>query len=135
MRTRLRSPALLAVLAGVWTTACGPSPERELLTRFFADSRLYDTAALSRTATVAFNPRVEGVVQEFEITNVGSERPIAGGAAKEVTIAAEVRSPGGQVAPRELLISMERRNGRWLVTAFKPLPASQTSRAGSSVPR
>lgn len=100
--------ALLAVSCGVL------SQEEQLLTRFFDASRLHDTARVATIATVTFNPRTDGIVQEFEIQDVVDE-----GDAKRVTVRAEVRSWGGRVAPRTLTITMRRDGGRWMIVGLR----------------
>jgi hypothetical protein len=74
-RTVVRSLRYLLVLALAFGAAyCGSSsPEEQLLTNFFRASRVRDNATLSNIATVAFNSRTDGTVQDFEVTNVGPE--------------------------------------------------------------
>jgi hypothetical protein len=60
--------ALLAV-------ACGSSsPEQQVLTNFFRASRVRDNATLANIAAVSFDPRTEGSVQDFDVTNIGEEQ-------------------------------------------------------------
>lgn len=93
-----------------------------------------DTTVLARFASVVFEPRADGVVQEFEITDSDDERPQADGktVAKRVTIRAQVRTPNGQVEARTLVVTLERpvdatRPYRWFITGFTPPPTLQTS--------
>ena len=133
---RLFGVALVA-LAAATCAACGPappSPEEQVLTNFFRASRLRDTTVLARVAAVVFEPRADGVVQEFEITGSDQEQPLDGGkaVAKHVTIRAQVRTPGGQLEARTIVVTMERpaapaRSDRWFITGLTPPPASQIS--------
>ena len=118
--------ALLVAAACVW-----PSPERQLLLDFFHACRIYDTTVLARLATAACNPRTDGVVQDFEIVNV---EHVGGGSevARVVTLDARVRPLGGSPAPQRLAVRLQQVDGRWMVAAITPLPASRTSPAASS---
>ena len=69
----LRLP--LVVLVALVVSDCGgASPEQQLLTNFFRASRVRDNATLSNISTVQFNPRTDGTVQDFEVTNVRTEQ-------------------------------------------------------------
>ena len=69
----LRHPLLVLVVLTI--TACGgTSAEQQLLTNFFRASRVRDNATLSNIATVEFNPRTSGTVQDFDVTNIGPEQ-------------------------------------------------------------
>jgi hypothetical protein len=69
----LRHP--LVVLFALVVAACGGTPpEEQLLTNFFRASRVRDNATLSNIATVEFSPRTDGSVQDFAITDVGTEQ-------------------------------------------------------------
>lgn len=74
-RTQFRSLRYpLAIAALLAAMACGgSSPEQQLLTNFFRAARVRDNATLSNIAAVQFNPRSEGSVQDFDVTNVGPE--------------------------------------------------------------
>ena len=126
---RRLKPALYCCLAyPLFTAACvWPSAERQLLLDFFQACRVYDTTVLARLSTVACNPKTDGVVQEFDIARIDRAA-----AATQVTIHAQVRSFGGQVSERNVTLSLERREGRWMVTGLTTPPASQTSPAASS---
>ena len=124
--------ALYALLAG---TACAwPSPERQLLLDFFQACQVYDTTVLARLATAPCNPRVDGVVQDFEIMSVRNADSWTGAPARDVTIDARVRPLGGSPAPQMLSVRLSEVEGRWMVAGVTPLPASQTSPAASSAP-
>ena len=68
----LRHP--LVVLSVLVMTSCArSSAEQQLLTNFFRASRVRDNATLSNIATVQLNPRTDGSVQDFTVTNIGPE--------------------------------------------------------------
>jgi hypothetical protein len=124
--TRRLEPALC--FAALFMTACAwPSPERQLLLDFFQACRVYDTTVLARLATIPCNPRTDGVVQGFDLVQVDRAPDTA-----KVTIRARVRSFEGQTSEQTLTVSIERHQGRWMVTRLTPPPASQTSHAASS---
>jgi len=117
---------LFAAAACAW-----PSPERQLLLDFFQACRIYDTTVLARLATATCNPQADGVVQDFDIVSVENVGD-GSGAARVVTLDARVRPLGGSTAPRRLTVRLQRMDGRWMVAAITPLPASRTSPAASS---
>lgn len=128
-----RAAALLLALAAA---ACTPSPEEQVLTRFFEASRALDSTLLYRLATVVFNPRTDGSIQTFAITTPGPEQhgpltaaqqeearrslaastgqePNLSGFAvdllrRELRLTAAIRSPGGVTMPAALVVSMAR---------------------------
>jgi len=68
----LRHP--LVILFALTVTFCSSaSPEQQLLNNFFRASRVRDNATLSNIATVEFNPRTDGTVQDFKVVTVGPE--------------------------------------------------------------
>ena len=73
LRRILRHPLLVLFVLAI-TSCAGSPPEQQLLTNFFRASRVRDNATLSNIATIEFNARTDGTVQEFEITNVGPEQ-------------------------------------------------------------
>jgi len=109
---------LIAVLA-----SCTAPPEQSILDQFFAAARLRDNTALGKLATVTFEPLERGIVDDFEITSVTTERPDR----KHVTIAARVRLRDGQTVQETMAVTLERgvRRGdsesarRWIVTAIQ----------------
>jgi hypothetical protein len=111
-----------------------PSPERQLLLDFFRACRIYDTTVLARLATAQCNPRVDGVVQDFEIVSVRDGDSGIGAPVRDVTIDARLRPLGGPAAPQTLTVRLQEVQGRWMVVSVTPLPASQTSPAASSAP-
>ena len=62
--------APLAMLAA----ACSRPPEQQFLNQFFRASRSRDNATLAMMSAVHFDPREQGEVADFEITNVSEER-------------------------------------------------------------
>jgi len=69
----LRHP--LVVVFALLLVACGgSSSEQQLLTNFFRASRVRDNATLSNISSVQFNPRTDGSVQDFKVTNVGPQQ-------------------------------------------------------------
>ena len=133
--TKRRRPVTLLVLA--LTGACvWPSPERQLLIDYFHACQIYDTTVLAMLSTVPCNPRIDGVVENFEIESVEHlEQPASEEPARRVTIRARVRSlDDSPVEERTFAVRMERRDGRWRVTGLMPSPVSRTSPAASSAP-
>jgi hypothetical protein len=118
--------------------ACSVPAERTIVSDFFAASRLRDLTALSRFATVVFEPRERGTVTEFTIRSVTAERRVGDMRVKDVSIIASVNEPDGQVVEKPLVVTLQRRTssppattgtkvpdlyGGWIVTAVKDAPA------------
>jgi hypothetical protein len=132
------SPLALLLSAAVVTAACSVPPEQPIVADFFAASRLRDTTALARFATVVFEPREQGVVASFEIEQVLPERTSGDARLKEVLVRAIVRDSDGRTGERRLAVTLQKRRGAddthvlyggWTVTAV-------TDAAGSrAVPR
>ncbi len=109
-------------LAAAVAAACTVAPERAIVDRFFAAARLRDTTALSRLSTVTFEPLQQGIVVDFEVTNVTPEQE----GIKHVTIAATVKLPDGRVVDKALVMTFRRgvltddpeAARRWIVTAI-----------------
>ncbi len=78
VRSKLSSVLVLTAMLGgmaLFVAACGSSsPEQQLLTNFFRASRIRDNATLANLAAVSFDPRADGAVEKFSITNVGAEQ-------------------------------------------------------------
>src|SRR4029453_15076616 len=95
----------------------------------------------------SLSPDEESV--QASLATAGEKGPSVGGVmvetrSREVTIDARVRTPDGAVSSRTMVVTLQRsvvtgpgrrREGRWIVTALRQIPASQTSRATSSVPQ
>jgi hypothetical protein len=103
---------LLATLAAA---ACSPPPEYSLLQQFFSASRLRDKSALQDIATIVYEPREQGTLTPFEITNVAPRRD-GDRELKEVTIVAPVRLPTRETVQQTLVVTMEKVAGRWKIT-------------------
>ena len=129
--------ALVALLLAALSSACTRhSQERQALIDFFDASRLRDTTILGNMATATFEPRTDGIVQQFDIEQVEPQPPRPDGQriveVKEVTVIAQVRTPGGELVPERLIVTFERpAGGRWTITQLR---ASRISRAASSAP-
>jgi hypothetical protein len=102
----------------VQVAACSVPPEQPLLQQFFSASRLRDTTALHNIATVVFEPREQGTIASFEITNVATHRDGAR-ELKDVTISAPVRRPTGETVRQTLVVTLERTGDGWMVTAVR----------------
>jgi hypothetical protein len=76
--TREMAAAIALIVCSV--AGCSSPPEEAVLGQFFAAARLRDTTALASFATIRFDPRIDGVVTDFEVTHAGPEqrRPIPG---------------------------------------------------------
>jgi hypothetical protein len=76
-RSRIAALSLLAPLAAtaLLAAACGGrAPEEQVLNNFFRASRVRDNATLANLAAVSFDPRTDGVVQDFEVVEIGQEQ-------------------------------------------------------------
>ena len=69
-----RSTSFVLLVLAAFVTACSSTGEQQLLQQFFKAAKLRDRTTLANLATVRFEPQTSGVVQEFEITDVGKER-------------------------------------------------------------
>lgn len=66
-----RSAIVLSLI--ILTAACSSPPEEAVLEQFFAAARLRDNTALASFATVTFEPHIDGIVTEFDVTQVTAE--------------------------------------------------------------
>lgn len=108
-------------------------PEQPIVGDFFAASRLRDLTALSRFATVVFEPKEQGTVSRFTIQRVSPERAEGDMRVKDVEVAATVHGPDGRVVKKALTITLEKRMREaetqrtlydgWIVTRFTDAPA------------
>jgi hypothetical protein len=74
---RLRAIVAIAVVLAPFaliSTACSRAPEQQFLNQFFRAARARDNATLAMMSAVDFNPRDQGEVTDFDITNVSEER-------------------------------------------------------------
>jgi hypothetical protein len=78
-----------SVVLALTAIDCSGASERALLDQFFAASRLRDRTALARFSTVVFEPRSDGIVEEFVVTAVTPERQLAGDGAADDAIGLE----------------------------------------------
>ena len=130
----MRRALALSVGSALWalvSLACSTSPEEQTLLRFFVAAPTLDRTVIGKYATIGFNPRTEGVVQTFTVTEVGPERQDR----KDVSIEAVVLQPNGVTSRRAMVATFGRIEGRWLITGLRQTPASQTSREASSAPQ
>jgi hypothetical protein len=65
--------ALLLVPEVLFVIACSRPPEQQFLTQFFRAARGRDNTTVGRMSAVEIDPRTQGSVEDFEITNVGPE--------------------------------------------------------------
>lgn len=63
--------SLLWVLLVVGCSSGGG--EQQVIKKYFDSARLRDSLTLANIATVSFEPTRDGIVQSFEVTNVGAE--------------------------------------------------------------
>jgi hypothetical protein len=127
--TRVFAVSAIAVML----TSCSSAAEWVL--RFFAASRLRDHTSLQTFATVSFEPNVQGIITDFEITNVTPERQNGGMVWKEVSISAPVQLPSGQTAQKNFVITMQRARPErdpnvtpgWTITAITEAEAPASS--------
>lgn len=76
-RSRASAIVLIAVLAAplaLLAAACSRPPEQQFLNQFFRAARARDNATLAMMSAVALDPREQGVVERFTITNVSEEQ-------------------------------------------------------------
>jgi hypothetical protein len=73
VRASVAAALALAPLA-LLLVACSRPPEQQFLTQFFRAARVRDNNTLAMMSAVEFDPREQGEVTSFEITNVSEER-------------------------------------------------------------
>lgn len=66
--------AISLIPAIVLVIGCSRPPEQQFLTQYFRAARSRDNTTVGRMAAVEIDPRTQGSVDDFEITNVGDER-------------------------------------------------------------
>ena len=107
---------LLVLLAA----GCGwvPADEQAIRT-FFAQSSLYDRTRLAEVAQVVFDPRIEGVVDRFDVVSREDTAASEGRIRRVAQLDAVVRSRGAS-SHRTIFVTMEEAgtNG-WLITAYR----------------
>ena len=114
----------LSALLLVLVAACvRHGAEQLLLEQFFNASRLRDRTALQKISTVILEPREQGAVTTFTITDVVVlEAPNGVVQSKQVNVSAPVRLPDGRTAQKTLSVILQRGNGQaaapWMVTGI-----------------
>ena len=66
--------ALLLAPLAILAVACSRPEEQQFLTQFFRAARGRDNTTLAMMSAVEFDPREQGAVEDFEITQVSEER-------------------------------------------------------------
>jgi hypothetical protein len=78
MRSRLRASLAIGVVLAplsVLAAACSSAPpEQQVLNQFFRAARTRDNETLARMSAVEFDPREQGEISRFDITNISEER-------------------------------------------------------------
>jgi hypothetical protein len=107
------SSTAAALMVALAAAGCGVlSQEEQLLTDFFEAARLHDTTAVAKVSAVTFNPRTDGVVQDFEIQDVADD-----GSTRRVRVRASVRQLAGGSADRMLVFTLVRKADRWFIAS------------------
>jgi hypothetical protein len=97
-----------AALCFICGLGCSVPPERVLLADFFAASRLRDLTALAKLATIAFEPREQGTLSDFDIDSIGPVRQDGADLTRDVTVVAPIRTPQGATVERTLVVTLKR---------------------------
>ena len=75
LRARASLAAALALVPlALLAAACSAPPEQRYLTQFFRAARTRDNNTLAMMSAVVFDPREQGEVSGFDITNISEER-------------------------------------------------------------
>lgn len=69
----LRAAAAISLI-NLAAAGCSSPPEEAVLAQFFAAARLRDNTALASFATITFEPHIDGIVTEFDVTHVTAEK-------------------------------------------------------------
>jgi hypothetical protein len=70
---KIVAATLLIVPSFAFVIACSRPPEQQFLTQFFRAARGRDNTTVGRMSAVELDPRTQGSVEDFEITNTGAE--------------------------------------------------------------
>ena len=70
---KVAAAALLLVPEMLFVVSCSRPPEQQFLTQFFRAARGRDNTTVGRMSAVEIDPRSQGAVEDFEITNIGPE--------------------------------------------------------------
>jgi hypothetical protein len=112
----------VAIAAAVILGGCAP-PEQTLLEQFFGASRLRDTTALQRIATVVFEPLQQGIVRTFHVAEVTPERIEEHMAIKDAILDADVALPDGRTVRKTLVVTLKRAvsddSRHWMVSGVR----------------
>lgn len=65
--------ALLLVPTALMVVSCSRPPEQQFLTQYFRAAKARDNTTVGRMSAVEIDPRTQGSVEDFEITNIGAE--------------------------------------------------------------
>jgi len=68
------SAALLLVPATLLVVGCSRPPEQQFLTQYFRAAKARDNTTVGRMSAVEIDPRTQGSVEDFEITNISEEQ-------------------------------------------------------------
>lgn len=119
----------------ILAAACSRPPEQQYLTQFFRAARTRDNTTLAMMSAVALDPREQGEVVDFDITNVSEERraplafkPLLDAVSNATAAEAEVRRQRlefeGTYRPAlEAIAKMERTAGAKFTAAQQTLKA------------
>jgi hypothetical protein len=116
------APLLFLLQTPLAVIGCSTAAEQSILSQFFAASRLRDTTALKNIATVVFEPGTQGIVTSFEITKIEPYRNDRELVSETVSISAPVKLPSGPTVQKDLVITMQRGTGHWIITAIADAP-------------
>lgn len=70
---RVIAATLLIIPSLVFVIGCSRPPEQQFLTQFFRAARGRDNTTVGRMSAVEIDPRTQGSIEDFEITNIGPE--------------------------------------------------------------
>jgi hypothetical protein len=122
-----RARTLVVTLTAATLMSCSSAAEQTILNEFFAASRLRDTTALRNFSTVSFEPNLQGIITNFDITAVTRDQLRGELVSKDVSILAQVKLPSGQTAQKNLVITLQRARdvtGRWIITSIRDAASS-----------
>ena len=67
---KLVATTLLVLPSLAFVVGCSRPPEQQFLTQFFRAARGRDNTTVGRMSAVEIDPRTQGSVEDFEITNI-----------------------------------------------------------------
>ena len=117
-----RAVRVAVALLALSIAGCGSriaDSDQVLLNQFFAASRLRDLNAVSKVATVVFEPARDGIITSFDVTDVRPQ-----GSGEDVSISAPVRMPDGRTVRKDFAVTIQ----GGLVTSISERPASPSPR-------